>query len=97
MVLAGGEAIDRRHLPAYLQEVGAAAGDGVVSLRLDGQEDLSLNDVVRDVEDALVRWAMQRAGGQQTRAAELLGLPRTTFQSKLSRIEERDGEVGPGA
>ena len=60
-----------------------ASVSGYVTLHLDGHATIPFADVVRDVEDALVQWAMVRASGQQTRAADLLGLARTTLQSKL--------------
>ena len=51
---------------------------------------------MRAFEDQLIRWAMHRAGGQQNRAAELLGLPRTTLQSKLNRGNGHGSADGSG-
>ncbi len=44
-----------------------------------------MTDLVHRVEDALIQWAMRKAGGQQSKAGEILGLARTTFQSKMNR------------
>ncbi|GMV42782.1 MAG: sigma-54-dependent Fis family transcriptional regulator [Myxococcales bacterium] len=71
------------HLPEFLRD--GEGGEELFTLRLAGRESVAFADVVHRFEDQLIRWAMERAGGQQTRAAELLGLPRTTFQSKLQR------------
>ncbi|MCK6507214.1 sigma-54 dependent transcriptional regulator [Myxococcota bacterium] len=55
------------------------------SLHLEGAGPLHLNDLVRQFEDEIIGWAMAEAHGQQSKAAELLGVPRTTLQSKLNR------------
>jgi len=54
------------------------------TIHLDGQEKIDFASVVQKFEQTLIRWALAEAGGRQTQAAALLGLPRTTFQSKLS-------------
>ncbi|MCH7804908.1 MAG: hypothetical protein IH937_12600 [Acidobacteria bacterium] len=46
---------------------------------------VSLKDLVQQFEDEIIKWAMTEAGGEQQRAAQLLGLPRTTLQSKLTK------------
>jgi DNA-binding protein Fis len=40
------------------------------------------------VELSLVRQAMERSGGNQTRAAELLGISRDQLRYRLKKIEE---------
>ena len=40
------------------------------------------------VELSLVRQAMERSGGNQTRAAELLGVSRDQLRYRLKKIEE---------
>lgn len=73
------------HLPEFLKGQPAEGNSEVFTLHLDGHETLSLTDIVHGVEDRLIQWAMRKAGGQQSRASEILGLARTTFQSKLNR------------
>ena len=75
------------HLPAFLKASRdePVATQGVFSLHLDGHETIAFADVVHGIEDALIQWAMRKAGGQQSKASEILGLARTTFQSKLNR------------
>ncbi|RMH41192.1 MAG: sigma-54-dependent Fis family transcriptional regulator [Deltaproteobacteria bacterium] len=81
-VLARGGPVEAAHLPASVR--GGAAVGAPFALHLDGVDRLDMPAVVRAFEHALIDWALDRAGGSQARAAELLGLPRTTLQSKLS-------------
>ncbi len=75
-------AVAAADLPDYLRD-GARIDGGVVTLSLAGRDSVSFNEVVRDVEHELLDWALARAGGQQSAAAKMLGLPRTTLQAKL--------------
>jgi len=72
-----------RHLPEYLRE--EQAGPKLFALHLAGVDSVPLKDLVQQFEDELIKWAMKEAGGEQQRAAQLLGLPRTTLQSKLTK------------
>ena len=72
-----------RHLPEYLRE--EKAGPTLFGLNLAGVDSVPLKDLVQQFEDEVIKWAMQEAGGEQQRAAQLLGLPRTTLQSKLAK------------
>ena len=83
VVCPGGE-VQTSHMPDFLR-VGPEPRERLFTLHLAGREALPFADMVRQIEDQLIQWAMRRANGQQTRAADLLGLARTTFQSKLSR------------
>ncbi|MBI5609159.1 MAG: sigma-54-dependent Fis family transcriptional regulator, partial [Deltaproteobacteria bacterium] len=86
-VLCAGDTILPEHLPDELRD-GEVAGAQRFKLNLQGAEQLPFQTMVHDFEDRLIDWALQRADGQQAKAAELLGLARTTLQSKLAR---RDG------
>ena len=72
-----------RHLHDYLRE--EQAGPKLFALHLAGVDSVPLKDLVQKFEDELIKWAMKEAGGEQQRAAQLLGLPRTTLQSKLAK------------
>jgi len=72
-----------RHLPEYLREEKASLKP--FALHLAGIEAVSFKDLVQQFEDEIIKWAMTEAGGEQQRAAQLLGLPRTTLQSKLTK------------
>jgi DNA-binding NtrC family response regulator len=73
---------------------GAAPGPDLPS---DG---LDLNQVVSDMEKKLMLQSLQVTRGNKKRAAELLGLKRTTFLEKMKRLDLEDvlPEVGePGS
>jgi len=53
-------------------------------------EGLDLNQVVSDVEKKLMLQSLQVTRGNKKRAAELLGLKRTTFLEKMKRLELED-------
>ena len=60
---------------------GAATSAAGFRLPADG---LSLDDV----EMSLVRQALEQSGGNQTRAAELLGISRDQLRYRLKKLEE---------
>ena len=72
------------HLPEFLRDTDGKEepASDIFSLHLDRCDGVSFNDEVRRFEETLVQWALTKSGGQQSRAAALLSLPRTTFQSK---------------
>jgi len=80
-VLSGGEVIDALDLPgapgaaAPLAEVG---GGGVA-----GDEDLSLHPAVARLEKQLILRALERAKGNRSAAARLLGIGRPLLYAKL--------------
>ena len=54
--------------------------------RLDGERPHGVYDmVIAHVERALIASIMARAGGNQTQAADMLGMNRNTLRSKLSK------------
>jgi len=84
-VACRGQVIGVEHLPPFVQGAQAEGGGRLFSLRLEGRRTIPFGECVREFEDALVSWALHQSGGQQSKAAELLELPRTTFQSKMKR------------
>lgn len=95
LTFAGNGPIAAEHLPAFLRngkDTPPAAlptpptfSHDLFSLHLAGREALPLAETVKAFEDALIHWAMQKAAGQQSKAAEILGVARTTLQSKLAK------------
>ncbi len=54
--------------------------------RLDGERPHGVYDmVIMHVERALITSVMERAGGNQTQAADMLGMNRNTLRAKLSK------------
>ncbi len=85
MTLCADGAIGAEHLPAFLHGGREEPSGDLFTLHLDGRDMVPMAELVHRVEDALIQWAMRKAGGQQSRAGEILGLARTTFQSKMNR------------
>ena len=56
-------------------------------------EGLDLNQVVSEVEKKLMLQSLAITRGNKKRAAELLGLKRTTFLEKMKRLELEDGDA----
>jgi DNA-binding NtrC family response regulator len=68
---------------------------GLVSLALDRADAVDMAEVLGEVESRMVRWALDRSRGNLARAAEMLGLPRSTLQykaAKLARAGPREPE-----
>jgi Fis family transcriptional regulator, factor for inversion stimulation protein len=58
--------------------------------KLDGEQPHSIYEmVIANVERSLLASVMHRAGGNQTQAADMLGLNRNTLRSKLSKYNIR--------
>ena len=74
--------IQARDLPTKIQ--GNSKGKSY-TLNLNGSEKIDLRSVSEDFEHDLIRWALERAEGNQGKAAQLLGIPRSTLQFKLNQ------------
>jgi DNA-binding NtrC family response regulator len=98
MILEDGDVITTTYLPGDLfsdatstapleatdyspPQATAAAADPLVSLPAEG---IPLDQV----EMSLVRQALERSGGNQTRAAELLGISRGQLRYRLKKLED---------
>ncbi len=81
LVICAGDTVEPRHLPQFLTS--ESDPGRLFSLHLEGCDNLSYAELVRGFEHELLTWALMQSGGNQGAAAKLLGLPRTTFQSKL--------------
>jgi DNA-binding NtrC family response regulator len=90
LILAGSEPIEVEHLPFARRAAapGAAAGGSPAWVPEIPAEGLSLEVLERE----LIIRALERAGGNKSRAARLLGLTRRTLYSRM----ERHGLRAPG-
>jgi two-component system response regulator AtoC len=92
MILEDGDLITLQYLPPSLtadSELGAGApAEAAGSVRLP-PEGLSL----AEVEMSLVRQAIAHSGGNQTRAAELLGISRDQLRYRLKKLESAAAET----
>lgn len=77
--LSASAEIEPVHLPQYMEE-------RLFTLHLEHLAQVDLPQLVARIEEDVLKWALGRAQGQQTRAAELVGVPRTTLQGKLERL-----------
>jgi DNA-binding NtrC family response regulator len=86
-----GEAIAPSHLPTHLgQPQGQAASArpharSTVPVPADAPA-AAVRDAVRDLERERIVEALRKTGGNQTQAAEILGLPRRTLAYKMARL-----------
>ena len=85
VILSKGDRIEVSDLPRYLVD---SAGTKPVPWKSAGNltGGISLEDSVHEVERDLILKALQKCGNNKTRAAHLLGLTRSTFRYKLSKI-----------
>ena len=87
-ILCKGDEIRAEHLPTFLTRLPIKRSSGgdheLFKVNFDGKDELPFTELVQQFEDTMILWALSKAAGQQTKAAELLGLPRTTFQSKIA-------------
>ncbi|HWP07332.1 MAG TPA: sigma-54 dependent transcriptional regulator [Polyangiaceae bacterium] len=81
VLLSGGEVIEPRDLPPKLQGFGAEPRTGP---RLSDQG-VDLRKAVETFENQLIRQALERTNWNKKRAAELLGINRTTLVEMLKR------------
>ena len=56
-------------------------------LNFKKQESFNLTKMVDKVEREIIEWALTKTGGNQTKASEILGIPRTTLREKMNRIK----------
>src|SRR6266404_2202161 len=80
-----------------LKNVALTLLDAVDSLRMvqpSRERSLRLQDEVQRFETDLIRTALERTGGNQARAARLLGVKHTTLNAKIKRYRIRCGGFG---
>jgi DNA-binding NtrC family response regulator len=97
VVGSGGGVIELGHLPP--QFAATAGGDATRRTavpRADVTEvvrRVPLDEELRDLERARILSALEASDGNQTRAAELLGLPRRTLVSRIAALGIRSGRA----
>src|SRR6266404_7901419 len=83
-----------------LKNVALTLLDAVESLRSaqpSRDHSLRLQDEVQRFETDLIRIALERTGGNQARAARLLGVKHTTLNAKIKRYQIRSNGYGSEA
>lgn len=52
-------------------------------VNFNGADKIQFEKIIEEVESAAINWAYKKAQGNQSKAAELLGIKRTTFRDKM--------------
>jgi DNA-binding NtrC family response regulator len=99
-VVCGGDLILPQHLPAAVRA--AAGGAGTDASRMDQAAEAYLDSLapgpgrfgraVEPLERALIRRALAQTHGNQSAAADLLGLHRNTLRNKLRQLAMEGGQ-----
>lgn len=84
VILSKGDRIEVSDLPGSLVDSVGMTTQRKFAGSLSGG--ISLEDSIHEVERDLILKALQKCGNNKTRAASLLGLSRSTFRYKLSKI-----------
>ena len=86
VVMSNDETIGLRHLPSFLREdpLRPASNENQGKIALERPFDFNLHAL----EMRAIRKALEHAGGNKTKAAELLGISRRTLQRKLKEAGE---------
>jgi len=82
VIVAGNRPVTLRDLPAFMRLDTFDLEGGHMDLPLAG---VDLRTLLAQLEDRLIGQALARTGGNKNRAAELLGMNRTTLVEKLRR------------
>ncbi len=82
VALSDGKLITPKHLPPRLLEVDLNKKDIPLDLPDEG---VDLNQLLRDVEENLIRQALEKTDGVRSKAANLLKLNRTTLIEKMKK------------
>jgi two-component system, NtrC family, response regulator len=86
VTFARGDLICPADLPEKFDGLRADQGPSPIVVDLDGRESVNLPDALRSAEESMLCWALARADGNQGRAAQMLGIPRTTLRDRLTRL-----------
>jgi DNA-binding NtrC family response regulator len=92
LILEDSESITIEYLPGALTGMGVAPTAATSGKNPDAQFVLPNDGISLDeAELSFVRQAIERSGGNQTRAAELLGISRDQLRYRLKKLEEVKG------
>ena len=92
LVLSTGPVITASNLPPEVR--GGDPRNGCEQC-LTTRESLELKAFLAEAERGAIRWALQRAGGSQSKAAQLLGIPRTTLRDRLAVLFTEEPPTTP--
>jgi len=87
MILEDGDEITARYLPRGLAQ-DSLAGGTTLATPADTTRLPEGGVSLEEVEMSLVRQALERSGGNQTKAAELLHISRDQLRYRMKKLEE---------
>jgi DNA-binding NtrC family response regulator len=79
------DVIEASHLPKAISSTSSEEPQKPFILSLRATECVNLKDLSEQFEREVIHWALLKSKGHQLKAAEILGIPRTTLQSKISK------------
>ncbi|MHC4506556.1 MAG: sigma-54-dependent transcriptional regulator [Planctomycetota bacterium] len=85
VTFARGDRLEESDIPELASGADSTA---LVSVALDKVDAVDMAEVLGNVESRMVRWALDRSSGNLARAAEMLGLPRSTLQYKAAKFAQ---------
>jgi two-component system, NtrC family, response regulator AtoC len=88
LILEDDDVITMKYVPRAVAEGAKSASDGRGVAATSGFRLPTEGVSLEDVEMSLVRQAIDRSGGNQTKAAELLGISRDQLRYRLKKLEE---------
>ena len=94
VALTQGNILEEVHLPE--QHTTSDSGS-FVSLALRGAEQVEMALILNEVEKKLINWALAKAKGNLAKAAETLGIPRSTLQYKVTKQVSPDQQNIPSS
>ena len=99
MILEDGDIISTRYLPRDIVPDAEESGSRRVPvIDVDAAINLPREGISLDqVETSLLKQALAQASGNQTRAADLLGLTRDQFRYRLKKIKDSESNQAPKA
>lgn len=86
VVLASGKQITMNEMPYELQAFLASKKEETQNIDKTGNEDFALEKHTERLEKELILKALEKCHWNKTRAAELLGIKRTTLQYRIRRL-----------
>ena len=89
IILARGDVIEAAHLPVLSAAPAAALPANSLTI--------APGMTVDEAEQKLILATLDAAGGNKTRAAEMLGISLKTLHNKLNRFKDEDARGGSGA
>jgi transcriptional regulator with PAS, ATPase and Fis domain len=92
VILAGEGTIEKKHLPAFLQDrtVAAAAAPGAPAAEDRDTVHFPIGATVEEAEKELILRTLEHTGNNKTRAAEILGISLKTLHNKLREYNAKE-------